>query len=508
MFGFESIAWPLSPGRDAGTYLTYYADMWNAHPLYPQLMLFRTPLAPLVFGPLLDLGGPPLAEAAMALLYAASVACFARAASIVGSRCAVATALLLLIYPPYGALFHQVSSDPVFAGALAAFVLQLARLWQRPSHKRAAVAALLVLALVLARPSGEVLVALAPGLLLLRAPFRRRVAIAATFAVASVGLVVSFAAYNDVRYGDFTTSRLGAALVPFYRVFATDRIVEPTNGAASRRLAAAVRSDLLPYRPYSAYGIDLRTFFSSGSDRMYSDLVVLSDRVWGWQSGYRILRDAGLEAIRRHPRAYIDGVVSTLKTQASLAYSWPAPVADTPHRTSGPAQTIVIHGRRVPTPTEGQPIPASRLWWLASTPRQTLWTDWSSLAHPVLRSREPGGDLRIASLERRTAGLLNRVPDRSGSVSLARGLNWIARHYPSPRLWVLVGLIGFAIARGRSAAFPGLLAVGSALLIVGTSLGEPAVLEYRLPFDPVFVFFGVAGLAAAIRARPFRGRAS
>jgi hypothetical protein len=44
---FQSAAWPLSPGRDCATYLQHYWEMWRADPLYPLLMLYRTPIASL-----------------------------------------------------------------------------------------------------------------------------------------------------------------------------------------------------------------------------------------------------------------------------------------------------------------------------------------------------------------------------------------------------------------------------------------------------------------------------
>lgn len=509
VFAIESLAWPLAPGRDAGTYVMYWEGMWTSHPVYPQLMLFRTPLAPLVYGPLLSLGGAALAEAAMGLLFALSIVLYTLAAdAVAGVWAAAATAVLLLAYPPYGALFHQVSSDPIFAVTMAAFVFQATRLWQRPSLQRAVGAAVVLLLAVLARPAAEALLVLGPGLLLLPGRFRRRAAIAGVYLCASLALLAAYSGYNDLRYGDFTVSRLGVALVPLYRTFVVDRIVRPDNGPASRRLASAVQQDLLPYQPYAAYGIDVDTFFSSGSTRMYADLVGLSDRVWGWASDYRTLRDAGVEAVERHPRAYASGVLSTLRTEASLPYEWSAanPTGRGDAAPSLRAPTVVVNGRPLPEPTEGEPIPASRLWWLASTPHGTLWTDWSSPVRPILRSRVPGGTARIAALDRRVRQLMADLPDRSGSASVASWLNRTSREYPRPPFWAALGLIGCAIGRRRRVAPAAVTAGIAAVLVIGTALGEPAVVEYRLPLDPVFVLFAVVGAAAA--AKPLAAAAT
>jgi len=495
VYGLESLAWPLAPGRDAGTYLLYYLDMWTSHPVYPALMLFRTPLAPLVFGPLLQLGGAALAEVAMAVLFGLSIVAFVAAASTFGRRCCVITAAALLLYPPYGALFHQLSSDPVFAAMVAAFALQAARIWRNPSGRGFATAALLVLGLVLARPSGEIFLAFALAPLLLAAPLRSRLRWSATFAGASLALLASFAGYNWLRYDDFTISRMGNALVPFYRTFVVDRIVLPGNGPASRELAAAVKSDLLHSEPYAAYGIDSKTFFSSGSVRMFADLVALSDREWGWNSHYTQLRDSAVEAIRAHPKVYVRGVTRTLELEMRGKYAYVSPRSTQPASHAASRGTIVVRGRRLPAPTEGEPIPASNLWWLASTPRGTLWTDWSSFATPTTRSHEAGGDARIRALEKRLAALEDDLPNRDGSLTIANGLNSVTNAFPGLLFWVVVGTLGFAVRRFRGAALPTVLLCTAGLVLIGTALGEPPVIEYRIPFDPLFLLFGVAGVA-------------
>ena len=66
--------------------------------------------------------------------------------------------------------------------------------------------------------------------------------------------------------------------------------------------------DLLPREPYRSYGIDLDTFFASGSARMHEDLIGLADRTWGWDDDYAHLARVGREAVRAHPGDYARGV--------------------------------------------------------------------------------------------------------------------------------------------------------------------------------------------------------
>src|SRR5690242_17845243 len=57
---FQGLAWPLSPGRDFGSYILYYLDILSPQPVYHMLMLFRTPVTPLVLGVPLSIGGDRL----------------------------------------------------------------------------------------------------------------------------------------------------------------------------------------------------------------------------------------------------------------------------------------------------------------------------------------------------------------------------------------------------------------------------------------------------------------
>ena len=71
-------------------------------------------------------------------------------------------------------------------------------------------------------------------------------------------------------------------------------------------------------------------------------------------------------------------------------------------------------------------------------------------------------------------------------------------------IWLAVGLVALLIRRpnGKRAL---LVIVGLPLaLLVGTLLGMPPALEYRVPFDPAFILFAIAALTGI---RPARDRA-
>jgi hypothetical protein len=484
-------------GRDGSLYVEYFVDMWHRTPALPYLMLTRTAGAPLVVGIPLRLGGAVLAEVAMGLAYAASIVAFyAVADRIAGRRVAIAFAVVLLAYVPYGLLFHTLSSDAPFALAFALWCWLLVRAVDTPQFRAFAILGVATGLLILIRPpSGPLVLGLALPLLVGQT-WRARLRGAAAFALATAVIVVGFEAYNDARYGEFTVSRSTNATFPFYGVFTADKLVSPNNGPASRALAAAVKSDLLTRQPYKAYGITLDRFFSSGSIRAWSDLVTLSDRKWGWQSDYTHLRSVAVEAIERHPGAFAHDVFTTVRTEMAMRY-----VQGPPHRqaaaTSAAPAVERVKGRALPVPSEGDIIPASRQGADTSTPDNSIRWDWSNIEspHPIF---SPAEQRRNDRLHAETAKLTADLPNRAGSPTMAKWLNRISNHFPSMTEWLIVGLLGLLPGRRRRALVTALLAGLALVVVVITAAATPATPQYRVPFDPVFILFGLAAIARLI----------
>src|SRR3954451_13961101 len=132
VYALRAIGWPLVGGRDLDEYLYGYVQFLDCHPLLPWSMLFRTPVPGLVDGAALDVAGGFFAEPLMAVLYAGSVVAWAAAARRFGARAALLTALALLLYPAYGLMFHELSSEPIFAAAFALWAWLVVRAWDVP----------------------------------------------------------------------------------------------------------------------------------------------------------------------------------------------------------------------------------------------------------------------------------------------------------------------------------------------------------------------------------------
>ena len=351
-YWIEALAWPLHRGRDSWDYWLYFLELLDRHPPFSALMAFRTPLAPLVTGAPMIVGGARLLEVVMALIYAAAVVCWAWAARPFGRVAALVTALVVLAALPYAALFHEVSSDFLAAALLAPWAAFVVRAVLMPSTGALIGVGLGTAALALARPANQALVLVVVAAALLTAGSWRvragRLGIALASALVPLAI---WAGHNAVRYDDFAVARGNKAWVPFFKVAGW---IEPGDGPASRRLANAVRRDVLTLPQYRRLGVDVNTYFDGVSNLEIIRMIALSDSDFGWSSDYDVLGDAAFEAVRHHPRRYVDGVASTLWDFLSQRYA-PAPVRR--HQPEPPQPpSFLVDGKPMPSPEAVSPL--------------------------------------------------------------------------------------------------------------------------------------------------------
>ncbi len=331
VYALESAFLPAYAGRDMARYLQAFVQLGYDVPVYPAVLQTRGPFAAIGVGVPLEIGGWA-AEIWLALLYALSIVAWGRVALTFGRRAAVVTSAVLLVYPGYSILFHELASDALFAAGFAVWALLLTSAIERPSIKRFAAVGVGLGALVLVRPANQVLLVMALLPLVLRAPWRERLGWVAASFVPAVALSQAWKALAELRWGDAVTLDPSLGLIALaavaalfflpprwivraavavavavvavavvavrgwpgqtpaqyvrsveqawsnqfvYRAFELDRIMSPGNGPASRRVARTVRRELLPREPYRSYGVSVREFFSSGSDRVFGDLNAL-----------------------------------------------------------------------------------------------------------------------------------------------------------------------------------------------------------------------------------------
>jgi hypothetical protein len=388
-------------------------------------------------------------------------------------------------------MFHEVSSEPIFAAAFALWAFLVVRAAQSSSVARFAYAGLGVALLALIRPGNAVLLAFFLFPLLLSGRGRGRLVRAAAFLVAALIPLVAWAVLNGVRFGDYALARGGNAVIPFYRAFITDKIVSPENGPASRELGDAVRRYLVTRDPYKAYGVTTLEVFRSGSFRIHEDLYLLSDHVFGWHTNYSVLRKAGIEAVRKHPGAYTSGVLETIWEQLSKSY-FRSPPSKAPPPSSLP-RVVGASGQKLPAPTEGQPIPAGQSVWI-SRPDNCIRDVWTSGTEHHFTFCRQSAKRRFGQISHRLNHLFSDVPDRTGNAQLALRLNQASRWFPRLIIWIAIGLVALAWRRPRGAGTIVAIALTAFVVIVLNALGLFADPHFALPVAPAFILLAAGSL--------------
>ena len=492
-YAVVAVAWPLVGGRDLDEYLYAYVQLFDHDVLLPWSLLFRTPLTPLVAGVSLDALGGALAEPISALLFAISIVAWGVAARAFGARVTLVTAVALLLYPGYAAMFHELSSESVTACAFAIWAALFALAASRPSGTRWALAGLGIALLAYARPGNAVLLVFCLFPLVLGGRWRPQLGWAAAGAIAAILPLAAWTVHNGLRFHDYALARGGNAVIPFYRAFITDHIISPENGSASRRLATAMREHLLTRQPYRGYHVSLDELFRKGSFRVHEDLYLLSDQVFGWDDDYAVLRDAGLEGVRAHPGTYAGGVARTVWNElAAKAYFRTVPTSSPTSSSSG---TEIVEGRRLPRPTEGQPIPAGQVVWI-SRPDQSIRQVWTSPTRWHFEFGKPGQRRSFQQIQHEVSGLFANLPDRRGNATLAHRLDQASRWYPRPLLWIVLGLAAMVVRRPPRVRLLLALPLAAFFVVLLNALGLFTDLHFFLPVAPAFVLLGIGGLLA------------
>ena len=443
VFGVRSIALPVIPGRDFGTYIGYYVQMWDWHSVVPMSQLYRTPLPPLVIGGTLDLLGGWGLEVVMALLFAASLVAWTRTAFAFGPRPALLTAVALLVYPGYGILFHTPASR----------TRRRCRVRRLGARGRAGVDRADVRTIRGRRRSDCSGRARAPGIPGPRA--RLGAAPPLSHALERSARVRRGVCRRRSRRPRRVDSRERAPVRRLHRC-ARDRRVLPVlsrlhdrphrpSGQRARlaELADAVRRDLLPEEPYRSYGITLDDFFERGGPREFEDVVGITDRLWGWDSDYAHMRAVGIEAVRAHPVEYISGVGKTTFEELwkPLFVALPNDPAEAPTAPAQPNDTSQpATGPGLPVPTDGEVIPSAHQGFFSTTPDGHIRERWTSPVDHTLVFSTQEMQQRYDQTGRDAGALLDDVPPYGGNEWLTLQFSRSSKLFPPPILWLVAAL--------------------------------------------------------------------
>jgi hypothetical protein len=498
VYWIEALGWPMAKGRDTWDYLVYYLQLFDSDPPISELQLFRTPITPLVLGIPLDLGGSALLEVVFGVLYGVSILAWSAMALTFGRLAALASALLLLAYPAYATLYHQASSDAIFATGLACWALLLARTLERPSGSRFAALGAGIAVLVLIRAANEILLPLALVPLFAAVPWRRRWAWTGACLAAAVLPLAAWAVLNGVRYDSTTVQRGGRAWVPVLRVFTTEGTISPENGSASRRLGALIEDEVLAKEPHASLGVTLDAYLANGSNYETVRLIALSDRVLGRDENYGVLFDSAVEAVREHPGPYFRGVADTywdFLMQAALREDV-APRAQT--EPEPPSPTFERDGVVLPNPQAHvllEAVPYGFVWCASD------YIDSCTVSDPSLVWDDPAQQERYREIVAQVRDWDADLPSREGMAFVPEILNRVTPRFPRPPLWLAVGVVALVVRRprGRQTILALWLSAGLVLLVHAVSQGVAP--EFALPVYPVFLVTALIALAGD-RASP------
>jgi hypothetical protein len=492
LYWLESLGWPMAKGRDTWDYLVYYLQLFDSKPPMSELQLFRTPLTPIVVGAPLDLGGIWALEAVFALLYATSILAWSAAALVFGRVPALFSAGLLLVYPAYATLFHQASSDAVFAAGLAVWAWLLARALRCPSTSGFLAVGAGIAVLILIRPANQVLLPLALAPFLAYAAWRRRLVLAGACVVAALVPLAAWAAHNGVRYGDTTVARGGKAWVPFLQVFTSNRTIAPENGDASRRLGALIGTEVLSREPHKSLGVDLEAYLANGSNYETVRLIALSDDVLGKDENYAVLFDSALEAIREHPGTYLRGVADTFGdflVQKPLREGIGPRLQTAP---KPPDPTFESNGVVLPNPQATVLLPAVPYGfvWCASD-----YFDSCTVRDPAQVWTDPDIQARYREVVGRVRSWDAQLPSRRGVNAVTEVLNRITPRFPTPPLWLAAGAVALVWRRPRAWRTVLLFWMAGGLVLLIHAASQGVAPEFALPVYPLFIVGALGALA-------------
>jgi hypothetical protein len=491
LYWLEALAWPLQRGRDSWDYWLYYLQLGDSQPPFSQVMLFRTPVTPIVTGLPMSIGGAQLLEVVMSLIYAASAVAWGWAARPFGRRAAIATSLVVLVFQvPYAELFHLVSSDFVFGALLAGWAGLVVRAGLRPSYRTLLGVGAGAAVLTLARPAGQVVV-LAAAAVALVAPGRLRVRVRnlAVVLLPAVALLLVWAGVNAARYDDFTVARGGKAWVPFYKVFNEGHIAVD-NGPASRRLASAIARDVLTQPPYRRLHVDVSTYLRSPSNLESIRLIALSDQDFGRASNYDILYRAALEGIRHNLGTYVRSVSSTFWDFLTQRYAL-GPVRRA-HVYPPLPSVLTVDGKPRPSPIALSPLVQAVRFGFVWCPTDDI--DRCILKDPARAFPLPRDQHRYVQLVDRVRDWNAQLPLRNGQRWLAARLTTVSSNTPQPVFWIALSILGLAFRRPRGRPVLIVLLAAAALVLLVHAISQQAQTEYELPLAPLFALVAVASV--------------
>ena len=491
IYFFQSFALPLTYGRDAHYYLTYYVQYFLPEPVYHGVM-FAPPIPCFFWGSVLQFGGTVLSEIVMAIGYVVAMLAIYRIGRIWNRNIALICVGILLCYPQYAILYHRVgNTDMLFSLGFLLWCAYLLSTVSSPSRIKFAAHGVIFAGLTLVRPTGQTFLVIFGifVLLLPRIKFSQKAQFLLSTVFSYAIIIGLWSGHNYFRYDDFTISRTGA-MFPFYRLFAYDKIIHPENGQNSRALAKAISNDLLYKEPYKSYEITLENFFSLPyNNRMYADLPCLSDRVWGWDADYKIFNAVALEAITVHPAIF-------LKTSFHFCYQgfWRrfeiSPV-EKPSKQEAKPSPPQTNAKGLPLPTENEEIPRPYMSLWTCSPDLRMAPNPNSIAFELPIAEQK----KVQAFHEKMDRIFPKLPLKDSHRTLTAFFDRVSSFFPRILYCVALSILGYIFFPNcRQREFTLFWIMAFMTVCATYTMTGTYTLEYRIAFDPIFLLGGVVAI--------------
>jgi hypothetical protein len=241
--------------------------------------------------------------------------------------------------------------------------------------------------------------------------------------------------------------------------------------------------------------VDVATYFRGAGNLEVVRMIALSDRVFGWDTGYQVLWDASIEAIRADPGWYLGDVADTVWAFVSQRYApepreRPVPIPDLPLE-------LVVDGRPFPAPITVSPLVDAVRYGF-------VWCPTDDLERCVVP--DPAAALGSASEGRRYTELVDTIRDwnaqlpvRDSNASLASKAGTASVRWPRSFLWIVLAAVALAVRRPRGTADVLVLGTVAMLVLVVHALSQSPQSEFALPVQPVWIVAALVGLLAPRR---------
>lgn len=466
IFWIQAAAWPFSAGRDGYSYLYYIYDYWNPNPDSVFTMMFRTPLAPIFTYFQVEVLGAPLVEFFMWVIFLAVLWLMYRIGSFWSPMVGFFLSILMALQPGWGALFHVFSNEPIYT-ILVPIVFFTFIVAESKRSYWFVFCGLAVSALLLVRPGIFTFLFIIP-FLCKKWTKKEKLTRSLIFLMVLAPFYLSWSYRNYHKFQIFSFAPGANVLLPMARLLAVEKTINSKNGPSSLVLVEKIESEILAKNPiYEGWTGDKFLFEKAH----YFDLIQMADRVWG-KGNYEILQRASMEALFASPLPYVKGVGKNFFLTFAGNLKFPIPL------TSG--ARVYAHKSHVAFQAEG------RDQWVPIADFDFSVSRWD----PILAEKVKKEGPNFYKAWKRSFDF----PIWNGSLFLGKILNVFSYLFPPILLFLVFGVWGWC--RTGIVDDKDKILIAFTFFCLATNLLAcmsmwSVVYEYRIPFDPIYILFGL-----------------